>query len=330
MGKKARLGEILVEAGVIDAAQLEAALSEQKETGRPLGVILVRMGSLDEDTLVRRLSKQLGVPMARLKGKRVRPDVLDLVPCELADEHQCFPLFVKKKEDADTLYLAMEDPSELDVVEAVAAHAGMEVRPVLVAPTELDEALHRHYHWDALGPQTPLQPAPDEEEKLDSAPPLSLAEMPDLEAAAPQAAEFDPPPPAPGGLAAGETLDTLPDLDVPSPLGAPGPAETPLPPLQDSDPGFDSDPLAPDDSFGESVGELEPELLSLESEPAVFEIEEKPDPAERPEPERAGSVSQEAILRALSQLLVEKGVITRDELVERVRRFTVEGDADFG
>ena len=65
------LGEILVESGMIDGFQLRSALADQKRWGRPLGVTLVKLGFVDEEELLRMLSRQLDVAIVDLKGKRI-------------------------------------------------------------------------------------------------------------------------------------------------------------------------------------------------------------------------------------------------------------------
>jgi type IV pilus assembly protein PilB len=235
MDEKAKLGQLLVAAGAIDEAQLAAALGEQKKWGRPLGMTLVRMGLLDEPDLIRTLAEQLGLPMARLRGKRVDPEVLDIVPVDLAEKHRCLPLFVRPEGAGKALFIGMEDPADLDALDDLGFRVGMKIRPVLVAPTELEEALHRHYHWaSATG----------------DAPPLELAEA----------------------ARSGDDVDELGSLDF---EGQPSDAALPL---------------------------------EVESESGAGQ-----DPSGGSSP-----VQADAIVRALAQLLVEKGVITRAELVERL------------
>jgi hypothetical protein len=142
-----KLGELLVEAGAVKEAQLQAALNAQKDSGHPLGMTLVRMGFLDEITLIRSLANQLSIPLVRLQGKRVRAEILDTIPPDLAEKHRCLPLFVRSEDGSRALFLAMEDPADTEAVEDLGRLVGMEIRPVLVAPSELQEALARHYAW---------------------------------------------------------------------------------------------------------------------------------------------------------------------------------------
>ena len=71
------LGELLIAAGAIERDQLEVALAEQKNWGGPLGAALVRMGMLDEHTLIRALAGQLKLPVMKLDGKRVNSEILE-------------------------------------------------------------------------------------------------------------------------------------------------------------------------------------------------------------------------------------------------------------
>jgi type IV pilus assembly protein PilB len=236
MKEKLKLGELLVQAGAIDDAQLKSALGEQRQWGRPLGMTLVRMGFLDEDTLVQTLASQLKLPVVKLSGKQVNPEVLERVPIDLAEKHRCIPLLVNDEGGQQVLYLGMENPADLDALDEISFRVGEKVRPVLVMPTELDEALQRHYHW------------------------VSYA----------------------GSATA---------------------------------------------SHGAADAEGEPEVVEMPSgvEPEVSPVQADSPTAESREAKQA-AVQPDAILRALTQLLVEKGVITRDELVERVSAVVREND----
>jgi type IV pilus assembly protein PilB len=278
MGKRLKLGEMLVAKGLISDQQLTAALAEQRRWGKRLGMTLVLMGSLEEETLIRTLAAQLKLPVARIRGKRVSNEVIELVPVELAEKHRCLPLFMKDQGGSRELFLAMEDPSDLDAQGELGFRIGYRIRPVLVAPTELEDALQRHYHWTAVAgaPSPPLSPvstvARDSEQP-------SLPE--------PMEAPFE---------------DTEPELRAAAAAAA-----------STEEPG-DTQPDPPDiERAAAELGDFE----APESKPAPRSA-----PAPQAEPALrtpSGSMSPDVILRALSQLLVEKGVLSRDELVERLR-----------
>ena len=109
MSGKPRVGEILVQAGVIDQMQLASALGEQSRWGRRLGVTLIKMGMVEEGHLVRALATQLDLPVASLSGKRITDDVIALVPMEVATEHGVIPLVVQL-----TRAIELDQPSALE------------------------------------------------------------------------------------------------------------------------------------------------------------------------------------------------------------------------
>ncbi len=145
MAEELMLGEILVQSGVIDEFQLRAALEEHRQCGHRLGITLVRLGFLEESDLVHALAAQLQLPIAKLEGKRVDPEVLALVPQDVAEKHNVLPLFLKDLGSGRELYIGLEDPCDYIAREDVAAHADMRVQPVIVAASELAVAIDLLY-----------------------------------------------------------------------------------------------------------------------------------------------------------------------------------------
>ena len=250
MSRAPRLGEILVQEGLVDRPDLEAALAQRERFGNRLARALVGLGLVDEGEMVRALSRRLGVPAARLEGKRIDPEVLALLPRELAERHGCLPLFTKREGGIEILYLGMEDPGDLEAIDEVSFRAGLKVRPVTLAPNQLWPALERSYEAES-GPSA-----------------------------------------APMAETAVESGDTAPLLN--GTLLRSAPAEVPAPPASDaSAPG----PLS--DGLGEgNAGERAP----------------RPGPDGKPR-----EVPTRTILRAVTQLLIEKQIVGREELLERVR-----------
>jgi type IV pilus assembly protein PilB len=146
MQDRPKLGEILVQAGVIDELQLASALGEHQRWGRRLGVTLIKLGMVEEGHLIRALAQQLDLPIASLGGKRIADEVIALVPAKLASEHGVIPLFVKRGEKGrDHLYLGMEDPSNIAVLDDLSFRTGLQVHPVMVTPSDLGAAIDRYY-----------------------------------------------------------------------------------------------------------------------------------------------------------------------------------------
>ena len=145
MGNTLKVGELLIHAGVIDELQLKAALAEQQQWGRRLGVTLIKMGMVEENHLIRALAQQLGLPATSLAGRRIAPEVIALVPSRIAMEHAVIPLFVKRTGNSGKLFLGMEDPSKLEVLDDLCFRTGLEIQPVMMGPSELGKAIERYY-----------------------------------------------------------------------------------------------------------------------------------------------------------------------------------------
>ena len=145
MAEKRKLGEMLLEAGLINESQLRRALSDQRQWRRPLGVTLIAMGFVREAELMSVLSDQLSYPTADLEAKIVAPEVIALVPYESASKHHCLPLAAQDKGPAKELYLAMIDPTDLAVIDDIGFRTGHEIRPVLVGDQQIEDAILRSY-----------------------------------------------------------------------------------------------------------------------------------------------------------------------------------------
>lgn len=140
-----RLGEALVECGLIDELQLRSALADQRRWGNRLGKTLVKLGFVDEMPLMRQLSRLMGYPVAEIRGRGVPDEVLALVSRDVAEKVRCLPLFVDEDGPSRYLYLGMEEPANLDALDALQMRTGLEICPVLIGFRELEAGLRRHY-----------------------------------------------------------------------------------------------------------------------------------------------------------------------------------------
>ena len=128
-----RLGDVLVEEGLLSEEQLKEALRRQKDTGRPLGELLVDMGCLAPEQILNVLSRRLGVPGARLRPGMVDPNVLDLVDREEAGRLKVLPMFKVR----DTLTVAMAEPQSLPTIDRLRAITKLQIRPVLALEDDI-------------------------------------------------------------------------------------------------------------------------------------------------------------------------------------------------
>lgn len=125
---KKRLGDLLLEAGVISKDQLEQALEEQRQNLEPLGRILVRRGLVSELDLLRVLAQQRDVPFFDLESESPSPEARALLPDSVCEEHQVIPIQVRD----GVLLLGMKDPDDVDALDLVRNYTRMRVEPVLV------------------------------------------------------------------------------------------------------------------------------------------------------------------------------------------------------
>jgi general secretion pathway protein E len=135
-----RLGQLLIERGLIAAEDLDRALELQKERGDKLGRILVDMGYLAQRDLLNALSAQLGLPIATLSTLPSAPELEGLSPRFLR-QSLLFPVSIEE----NTLTLAMADPLDFEAINAVQTFSKLEVRPQLAAEQDILDALDRVY-----------------------------------------------------------------------------------------------------------------------------------------------------------------------------------------
>src|SRR4030042_3373648 len=108
------LGELLLREKIISADQLKSALDFQKKNGLPMGTSLVTLGVISEEESAQALSRQLGYPYIDLDQFEVYPEVINLIPTEVAKKHMVMPIHRIRS----FLTLSMVAPTDLDVVEA--------------------------------------------------------------------------------------------------------------------------------------------------------------------------------------------------------------------
>jgi general secretion pathway protein E len=137
-----RLGEILVERGKLDPANLERALKLQEgDAPEKLGVILQRLGMVSGRDLADALADQLDVPIASATDFPELPLLEERLSAKFLRDAQAVPL----REDDEEVALAVADPTDSFVLSAVQMAAGKRVRPYIAAPNEIDAALERLY-----------------------------------------------------------------------------------------------------------------------------------------------------------------------------------------
>jgi type IV pilus assembly protein PilB len=143
---RVRLGELLVEAQIVSRAQLEEVLAAQKRDGRRIGTMLVDAGLVTETQVTQILSQQLSVPWVSLYHIDFSRQLLNLVSHQLAEKFCLVPIFVRRVRGlGETLYVAMDDPSDDVAQREVAQWAGLPVRAMIAPPTDIRSAIRVYY-----------------------------------------------------------------------------------------------------------------------------------------------------------------------------------------
>lgn len=158
MVRSAPLGRLLIDTGVLTQVKLDEALVIQRSDRRRLGEILVDRGLVQPRQLAQLLSHQLNCPWISLVGLDIAPDVLALVSEDLALEHGIIPVHRRVTGGRATLYVATDDPTDEDALAACAAHAGLPVRPLVAITSDIRAALARYYDGPPVNavPQPPV------------------------------------------------------------------------------------------------------------------------------------------------------------------------------
>ena len=175
MPERVRLGELLVETGLVTRAALDEALSAQGRDGRRLGELLVDAGVISEAKVTQVLSQQLSVPWVSLSHIDFSRQLLNLVPPECAQKYGVVPIYVRRSKNREqTLYIAMTDPTDPAPLQEIAAFSGLPVRPMIAPPKDIRGAIRVYY----LG----LPPEP--EASAPAAAPPATAQAPSATSAA--------------------------------------------------------------------------------------------------------------------------------------------------
>ena len=142
MQKEMRVGDLLLQKGIITKEQLEQALEEQKKTHEKLGQILIQHGVISPATLSEILSSQSNIPSINIEEFSIDPNVVSLLPEQFIRDNFIIPL---RKTD-DTLEVACVPPINPEVLENAKLITGLRIRPYLITENEFEQTLNKIYN----------------------------------------------------------------------------------------------------------------------------------------------------------------------------------------
>lgn len=241
--RRRRLGELLVDAGVLDDARLKAALNEQRKWGGKLGRTLVEMGFVEEATMVTTLAQQLRLPVVNLDELTVPHGVVERLRLDLAERYAVFPVTVDFT--TSVMRLATADPTNVEALQELHFATNLKIEPLVASQSSIERAIRRHYFGENTTPSATTTPQ---------------------------------------ALGVNETIYELDEL-----LGEGAAAPKPTPVTKD---------VSQVEALRREVGELQAHVQKLE----------------------AVSQGQIRSLRAVLELLLEAGLISRDEYLAKLNR----------
>jgi len=145
MAGSSRIGELLVREKLISLAQLQKAQDTQRKSGERLGHALTKLGYIQESELTDFLSKQYGVPSIDLEEFEVDPEVVKLIPKEVAERHQVVPV----NRVGSSLIIAMGDPSNIYAIDDIKFLTGYNIEVVVSSDAAIKKAIDRYYEEEA-------------------------------------------------------------------------------------------------------------------------------------------------------------------------------------
>ena len=139
---KRKLGELLIESGLLTIDKLKDALETQKSTGKRLGEALIDMKIISEEEMAFSLAMQLKIPFIDLIDYSIKNDIMDCIPEEVCQKFICIPLSMKN----NILDVAMADPLDLHIMKDLQFITGYNIQPAISTRSQIMDKLQRYYH----------------------------------------------------------------------------------------------------------------------------------------------------------------------------------------
>jgi type IV pilus assembly protein PilB len=139
--KSNMLGDLLLEAGLIDQFQLDSALSYQRNLGGQIGAALVKLGYLPQETIIEFLETQQLYSRVSLDELTIDPLLMELLPVERMQQLKVFPVQLRYQGNEKILRVAMADPTNLRLIEHLQFITGCRVLPLVATEEDILHAI---------------------------------------------------------------------------------------------------------------------------------------------------------------------------------------------
>ena len=136
-----KIGEMLLKGNLITQEQLRTALETQKKTRQRIGSILVKAGFIKEPELLSFLGRQFNIPVVELSKYEINPEVVRLLPEEMVQKNLALPI----NRVGAKLIVAVADPSNMAILDAIGFKTGYAVELVLASEKEITSAINKFF-----------------------------------------------------------------------------------------------------------------------------------------------------------------------------------------
>ena len=144
--RKKRLGDLLVEVGVITEEQLGTALEMQKneKKGEKLGNVLIELGVTTEQQIMEALQQQLGIESIDLSSIRIQDEIIKLMDESVLRKYSLIP-FAFSEKNPNILKVAMSDPLDIRAMDDISIITGFQIERCVTVPSDIAAAIDRYY-----------------------------------------------------------------------------------------------------------------------------------------------------------------------------------------
>jgi len=141
---KKKIGELLVQHGLINSVQLERALKEQQQAGERVGAVLIKLGYITEEVLTEFIAKQFHVPAVNLAKLSISKSVIGMIPLDIAEKYQAVPFGLM----GNTLNVAMADPGNLFLIDDIRFLARKNIQVHVAPESVIQKVISQHHVQD--------------------------------------------------------------------------------------------------------------------------------------------------------------------------------------
>src|SRR5258706_3374745 len=135
---------LIKEQSLIDDLQYEEVLAEFKPPGKPISQVLQDFGVMDLDSILQVIANHLGTEVVSLQGRPITPELLQLVPGNMARMYQCLPVGLSNS----TLQVALVDPLNPARIDELGYVVKKDIQLVVVDPAQIQKAIEQYYPGD--------------------------------------------------------------------------------------------------------------------------------------------------------------------------------------